>query len=162
MARRGPTPIAVALPPWSNALLADALLVAHAAFVAFVVLGGALVARWPRIAWWHLPAAAWGVTVEWTGWICPLTPLEDHLRRAAGQAGHAGYAGDFVGHWVQSLLYPPGLTRGMQWALGLAVLAINLAVYGVLLARRRRTTRPRRTTHPGHRASSASRPPPPQ
>ncbi len=114
------------------ALLADLVLGLHAGFIVFVVVGGLLVLRRPRLAWLHLPAAAWGVAIEFGGWICPLTPLENRLRAAAGEAG---YAGDFLGHWLQLLLYPPGLTRGMQMALGAGVLLVNAAVYGRLLNR---------------------------
>ena len=107
-------------------LLADAVLLAHAAFVAFVMLGGLLALRWPRIAWIHLPVAAWGAGIEFLGGICPLTPLENHWRALAGEQG---YAGGFVEHYVVALLYPAGLTRGVQVALGVAVLAVNAAVY---------------------------------
>lgn len=115
-------------------LLADLVLLLHAAFILFVAAGGLLVLRWPRLAWAHLPAAAWGAAIELGGWICPLTPLENRFRRAAGEAG---YGGDFIGHWVQALVYPPGLTRGWQWALGTGVLLVNALVYAVLLRRRR-------------------------
>ena len=115
-------------------LLADAVLLAHAAFVAFVVLGGFLVLRWQRLAWVHLPVVAWGAGIELTGGICPLTPLENHLRALAHEQG---YAGGFVEHYVFGLLYPEGLTRDVQIALGLGVLALNAAVYARLLYRRR-------------------------
>ena len=115
--------------------LADAVLVFHLAFVLFVVLGGVAVLRWPRLMWVHLPAAAWGVLIEFAGWICPLTPLEKTLRRLGGEAG---YEGGFVEHYVLALLYPQGLTREIQLGLGLAVLVINAAVYWRLLSRRRR------------------------
>jgi len=114
------------------ALLADAVLVLHFLFVAFVVAGGLLVLRWPRIAWLHLPAAAWGVVIEFAGWICPLTPLENHLRARAGQTP---YMGGFVEYYLLPVLYPEGLTRETQYALGLAVLALNVAVYGFVLRR---------------------------
>ncbi len=117
-------------------LAADGVLVLHAAFVVFVVLGGLLALRWPRAAWVHLPAAAWGAAIEFWGWICPLTPLEQALRRLGGEAG---YRGGFVEHYVVALLYPQGLTRGLQLALGLFVLAVNLAVYAWVW--RTRTTR---------------------
>ena len=107
-------------------LAADGVLVLHAGFVLFVVLGGLLVLRRPRLAWVHLPAAAWGAAIEFCGWTCPLTPLEQALRRRGGEAG---YSGGFVEHYVVALLYPQGLTRGLQLALGLFVLAVNLAVY---------------------------------
>ena len=114
-------------------LAADAVALFHLAFVLFVAFGGLLVYRWPRLVWLHLPAAGWGALVEFTGWICPLTPLENHLRRAVGEAG---YAGGFIDHYLWPLLYPAGLTREGQWALGAGVLILNGAVYGVLLARR--------------------------
>lgn len=107
-------------------LLADAVLLAHAAFVAFVVLGGLLVLRWPRLAWVHVPVVAWGAGIEFTGGICPLTPLEIHLRRLAHEQG---YAGGFIEHYVFGLLYPDGLTRNVQLALGLLVLAVNAVIY---------------------------------
>jgi hypothetical protein len=114
--------------------LADLVLVLHLAFVLFVALGGLLVLRWRRAAWVHLPAAAWGAVVMFTGWICPLTPFENELR---GWGGEAGYQGGFVEHYVVSVLYPAGLTRGIQVALGLGVILLNVAVYRRVLATRR-------------------------
>ena len=114
--------------------LADLVVVAHLAFVGFVVLGGLLVLRRPRLAWLHLPAAVWGVMIEFAGWMCPLTPLENAFR---ARGGEAGYSGGFVEHYLLPVLYPSGLTRGVQLVLGSIVLALNLAVYGALLARRR-------------------------
>ena len=119
-------------------LLADAVLLAHAAFVAFVVLGGLLVLRWARLAWVHVPVVAWGAGIEFTGGICPLTPLENQLRALAQQQG---YAGGFVEHYVFGLLYPEGLTRNVQLALGLLVLAVNAAVYAWAWRRHRRPAR---------------------
>jgi hypothetical protein len=116
-------------------LLADAVLLAHAGFVAFVVLGGLLVLRWPRLAWVHLPVVAWGAGIEFTGGICPLTPLENSLRALAHQQG---YAGGFVEHYVFGLLYPDGLTHRAQLALGVLVLAVNAAVYAFAWWGRRR------------------------
>lgn len=109
-----------------DSLLADLVLLAHLCFVLFVVLGGLLVLQRPRLAWVHVPCAIWGISVVVADWVCPLTPLEDDLRRAAGGSG---YAGGFLNHYVSTLLYPPGLTRGVQVALGLAALAVNVAVY---------------------------------
>ena len=119
-------------------LAADLVALLHGAFVLFVVGGGLLVWRWPRLAWLHLPAVAWGALIECTGWTCPLTPLEHHLRQVIGQAG---YAGGFIDHYLLALLYPSGLTRAWQWALGASVLAVNGAVYGVLLGRWARAAR---------------------
>lgn len=115
-------------------LLADLVVLLHLAFVAFVIGGGLLVLRWPRVAWVHLPCASWGALIELAGWICPLTPLENALRRRAGQAG---YGGGFVEHYIIPLLYPHALTRTTQVVLGLTVIAVNLAVYGWLLRRAR-------------------------
>ena len=112
--------------------LADLVLVVHLAFVLFVVLGGLLVLRWPRIALLHVPAAIWGILIEYSGSICPLTPLENSLRRAGGEAG---YSGGFIEHYIQPAIYPAGLTRGTQIVLGSLALIVNLMAYGVLIAR---------------------------
>ena len=116
-------------------LLADAVLLLHLAFVAFAVLGGLLALRWRWIPWLHLPALAWAAFVEFSGRICPLTPLENALRRAGGAAG---YEGGFVEHYVLPLLYPPGLTPEMQWMLGGVLLLVNVVAYGVVWRVRRR------------------------
>ena len=115
--------------------LADAVVVAHFGFVLFVLLGGLLALRWPKAAWLHLPAAAWGALVEFTGWICPLTPLEKGLRE---QAGETAVTGGFVEHYVIPLLYPAALTQPAQWLLGTIVVVLNAVVYAVVLRRRRR------------------------
>jgi hypothetical protein len=115
--------------------LADLAVTLHLGFVLFVVFGGLLVTRWPRLVWIHVPAAVWGVAIEYTGWICPLTPLENLLRVRGGEAG---YAGGFIEHYLLPTLYPQGLTRGTQFVLGSLVLMINAAAYGALLLRTRR------------------------
>ena len=114
-------------------ILADATVVLHLAFVLFVVLGGLLVARWPRVAWVHLPAAGWGAWVEFAGWVCPLTPLENWLR---GQGGESAYTASFIEHYLVPILYPSSLSREVQWALGGLVLVVNAAVYLFVLRRR--------------------------
>jgi hypothetical protein len=106
----------------------------HVAFVTFVVTGGFLARRWRNIAYVHLPAAAWAIYVEWSGGICPLTPLENSLRATAGLEA---YAGDFVANYVFPVLYPDGLTRRAQLAIGAIVLVSNAVVYAVLLRKRR-------------------------
>jgi nitrate reductase gamma subunit len=113
-------------------LLADLVVGVHVAFVVFVVLGGLLVLRWPWVAGLHLPAAAWGVLIEFAGWICPLTPLEQSLRQ---RAGTQGYSGSFIEHYMLPLLYPSALTRNIQLVLGSAVLVLNLGIYAYLLRR---------------------------
>jgi hypothetical protein len=118
-------------------LAANAVLLFHLAFVLFIVLGGLVVWRWPRVAWAHLPAAVWGALVELTSVICPLTPLEKWLRV---RGGAAGYEGGFIAHYIVPVLYPAGLTRDVQICLGLFVLLLNGAVYWGL-ARRGRITR---------------------
>ncbi len=119
-----------------SGLLADLLVVLHLLFVAFVGLGGLLVLRWPRVAWLHLPAALWGVGIELTGRICPLTPLERELRRRAGESA---YQGDFVSHYLLPVLYPRGMTRAAQVWLAVLVVGVNLAIYAVVVTRRRST-----------------------
>ena len=115
--------------------LADAVLVLHLAFVAFAVAGGLVVARSPRLAWVHLPAVAWSAWVEFAGWACPLTPLENRLRALGGEAA---YTTSFVEHYLLPVLYPAALTREIQIALGALVIAINAVAYGAVLRRRRR------------------------
>jgi hypothetical protein len=121
--------------PAMASLLADCVLLLHGLFIAWVVFGGLAVLRWPRLAWLHLPAAAWGVWIEASGGICPLTPLEQRLRQSAGDTG---YAGSFVEHYLGGLIYPAGLTRGAQWTMAAMVLAINLVVYVLLWLRHTR------------------------
>ena len=114
-------------------LLAALLTGAHLLFIVFVTAGGVLVLRWPRLAWVHLPCAAWGTYVEWSGRVCPLTPLENWLRRRAGEAG---YPEGFIEHYLLALVYPAGLDRTFQLAVGAFVVAVNAGVYALLLRRR--------------------------
>ncbi|MGI9627782.1 MAG: DUF2784 domain-containing protein [Longimicrobiales bacterium] len=114
---------------------ADLVLVLHLLFIVFVIAGGLLGLRWRWTPWLHLPAVVWGVALEFFGWICPLTPLENSLRQASGAQG---YEGGFIEHYILSIIYPRGLTPEIQIALGVIVLVINVAVYGVILRRRRR------------------------
>jgi hypothetical protein len=116
-------------------LLADVMVVLHLAFVVFVLFGGLLALWKPRIVWLHLPAMAWGVAVELTGWICPLTPLEQWLRL---QGGELSYHSDFIEQYVLPVLYPAELTRDLQLVLGMLVVMVNVAIYGWLLWRRRK------------------------
>ena len=113
--------------------LADLVLVVHALFILFVVLGALLVLRWPRLALLQLPAAIWGALIEFQGWICPLTPLEILLRHRGNEQG---FSGGFVEHYLLRTLYPAGLTEKTQWLLGTIVIVINLTVYLFLLHRR--------------------------
>jgi len=107
-------------------ILADVVVVAHLAFVLFVVLGGFLVVRRPRVAWVHLPCAAWGAAIEIAGAVCPLTPLENALRRAGGEAG---YGGGFVEHYVLPVLYPGEMTLAVRVGLAGIVVAANAVAY---------------------------------
>lgn len=113
-------------------LLADAVVGFHALFILFVVFGGFLTWRWRRVAAAHVPCAVWGVLIEFRGWVCPLTPLENSLR---GRAGQAGYSGGFVEHYLLPAVYPSGLTPRVQMALGTFVIVINVLAYAVLLRR---------------------------
>jgi Protein of Unknown function (DUF2784) len=115
--------------------LADLTVALHFIFVLFVVFGGLLVLRWPRVAYLHLPIAVYGALIEFFGWVCPLTPLEKRLR---ANAGLEGYEGGFVEHYILPVLYPSGLTKGVQLVLGGLVIAVNLAIYGIIASRRRR------------------------
>jgi len=111
---------------------ADGVLALHLAFVLFALLGGFLVLRRVGLAWLHLPAVAWAAFVEFSGRICPLTPLEGALRQAAGDAG---YAGDFLEHYLLAMIYPEGLTHDVQIILGVTVVIVNVAIYALILRR---------------------------
>lgn len=115
-------------------LAADLTLLLHLAFIVFVVLGGLLALRWRRAPLLHLPAAAWGVFVELSGRVCPLTHLENHFRAAAGQAG---YSGSFVEHYLLGVLYPAGLSPAWQGALAGVVIVANIATYAWVARRSR-------------------------
>jgi Protein of Unknown function (DUF2784) len=107
-------------------LFADAVIIVHFLFIAFVVAGGLLVIRWPRLAWVHLPAVLWGAVIELTGWICPLTPLENHLRLLGGKST---YRGDFIVQYFIPIIYPENLTTVIQYILGGLVIFVNIMVY---------------------------------
>lgn len=113
-------------------ILANLTVVLHAIFVCFVVAGGLLLLRWRWILFFHLPAAVWGALIEYQGWVCPLTPLEQQFRQMAGQAG---YAGGFIEHYLLPLLYPRALSQDVQLVLGTLVIAINILIYGWLAKR---------------------------
>lgn len=106
--------------------LSNLIVIIHGLFILFVIFGGLLVLRWPRLIWLHLPAVSWGVVVELKGWICPLTPWENYFRQ---QAGKEVYTGDFIGEYLLPLIYPHELTREMQYFFGAVVFLINLLVY---------------------------------
>ena len=118
--------------------LANLVVAVHLGFVLFVVFGAFLVLRWPRLAWVHVPAAIWGALIEFFGWTCPLTPLENYLRRLAGEGG---YEGGFIDHYIKALIYPSGLSRQLQILLGLLVLLVNISCYWALSRYRRQRGR---------------------
>ena len=113
--------------------VANLLMLVHFCFILFVILGGLLLFWWPRLVFVHLPTAAWGVMIELNHWICPLTPLEQSMRRAAGQDG---YTGGFIDHYINPLIYPEGLTPQIQQVLGFSLLLLNAVIYGIWLLQR--------------------------
>ena len=113
-------------------IIADGLVLIHLMFICFVVFGGILATRWKWVSLFHLPAVAWGALIEFQGWICPLTPLEQHFRHLAGQSG---YSGGFLEHYLIPLIYPSGLTRPIQMAIGAFVIIMNMIIYGHWLYR---------------------------
>ena len=116
-------------------LLADLVVFVHLLFVLFSLMGALLVIRWRKIMWLHLPAAFWAAAVEFSGKICPLTPLENWLRI---RGGGGAYSGDFIGQYLLWLLYPPGLTRDVQIVLGAIVVGINIGIYAYLFAMKKK------------------------
>ena len=119
-------------------LLADIVLVVHFAFIVFVLAGGLLLLRWPRLVWMHLPAVVWVVFAELAGWVCPLTPLENYFLALDG--GYV-YHGDFIGRYLLPLVYPAGLTPAIQLLLAGVVIVFNLIIYTVIIRVRKRTRR---------------------
>ena len=115
-------------------LLADAVVLIHLCFVLFVILGGFLLRRWPALIYAHVPAAIWGVLIEFAGWVCPLTPLENWLRIRGGEQG---YQGDFIDHYILPVMYPHGLTRNTQVILGVVAFAVNALAYAMYFRHRR-------------------------
>ena len=113
-------------------LLANAVVVVHALFILFILFGGLLAWRWRWVAVLHVPCAIWGVLIEYRGWICPQTPLENSLR---ARAGEAGYSGGFIEHYLLPTIYPSGLTPRIQIALGTFVLLVNVLAYALLVRR---------------------------
>ena len=111
---------------------ADLVVAAHLAFIVFAVFGGLLLIKWPGFLWLHLAAVGWAGFVEFSGWICPLTPLENWLR------GDRRYESDFVSHYILPVLYPEGLTRAVQIGLGIFVVVLNAAVYTWIFSKRKK------------------------
>lgn len=117
-------------------LVAEGVLLLHLAFIVFVILGAAVVARWHWLVFVHVPAATWGFFVEFTGRVCPLTYAENYLRIKSGESG---YTESFIEHYLLAIIYPAGLTREIQFILAAVGVVINVAIYGWLLYRRRRS-----------------------
>jgi hypothetical protein len=115
--------------------LATLVVLGHFAFILFVMLGGLFALRWPRAPWLHIPCFVWGGWIEVSGGICPLTPLEHELRRAAGETP---YAGGFIEHYILAIIYPAGLTRTVQLTLAVGLVVLNVAVYAWVIRRRMR------------------------
>jgi hypothetical protein len=118
--------------------LADFVLLLHIGFVLFAALGGVLAFKWRRVAWFHIPAALWAALIEFVGWECPLTPLENWLRRMGGEAG---YQTGFIERYLLPLIYPAPFSRTLHVVLGLLVLGVNLAIYWRLWRRSASTGR---------------------
>ncbi len=118
--------------PMLISIAADLLVALHLIFILFVILGGLLVLRWRWVVWLHLPAVVWGVLIEFRSWVCPLTPLENHLRELAGEAG---YVHSFIEQYIAPVIYPIGLTPAIQIYLGMSVIVINLVIYALVIRR---------------------------
>ena len=116
-------------------LCAEGVLLVHFAFIAFVLFGALFALRWRWIIALHLPAAAWGLLIELSGRVCPLTFIENSLRI---QAGQAPYADSFIEHYLLAIIYPVALTRELQFVLAGVVLLVNAALYAWVLSRSRR------------------------
>jgi hypothetical protein len=115
--------------------LATLVVLAHFAFILFVMFGGLLALRWRWVPWAHIPCFLWGAGIEVVGGICPLTPLENRLRAAAGDSP---YAGTFIEHYILPVMYPTGLTRTVQLVLAVGLVVLNVAIYAWVIRRRKR------------------------
>jgi len=111
-------------------ILADIVVIFHLSFVIFSVIGGVLALKWRKIIWIHIPVVIWAVVIEFAGFICPLTPLENNLRFRGGESG---YESDFIEHYIFPVLYPEGLTHTMQVIIGIFVLTVNIVVYSIII-----------------------------
>lgn len=118
-----------------NLIAADLVVLLHFAFIVFVVAGGLLALKWRWLPWFHVPAAIWGAVIEFSGWVCPLTPIENMLRVAGGGGV---YVNSFIAHYIVPVIYPSGLKRSTQVVLGFIVVAINAVVYGAIFLQRQR------------------------
>ena len=125
--------------------LATLVVAGHFAFIVFVMFGGLLALRWRRMPWLHVPCLLWGGLVEVAGWICPLTPLENWLRRAAGSSE---YVGSFIERYLLTLMYPEGLTRAVQLSLAVGLVLLNVAIYAWVIRRRGTERRAERRASP--------------
>ena len=114
-------------------IAADVIVLVHLMFIIFVVTGGLFVLKWPKTVWLHIPAAIWGAMIEFAGWMCPLTPVENTLRAAGGKAV---YQSGFINHYVIPVIYPAGLTREIQFVMGCIVIVLNVLIYGVLIVKK--------------------------
>jgi hypothetical protein len=110
-------------------LLADLVVIIHFLFILLVVFGGLLVIRWKKLIRLHLPVLGWGIFIELSGWICPLTPLETWFRR---QAEVDIYQGGFISHYLVPIIYPPGLTSNTQWLLAAGLIVTNVVIYAYI------------------------------
>jgi hypothetical protein len=113
-------------------LLSDFIVIAHFLYILFVITGALIALRWKKIIWLHIPAVIWGATVEYTGWICPLTPWETRFRMLAGEEV---YHGDFIGNYILPVIYPEEVTRNIQIVLGTIVIIVNIMLYGIIINR---------------------------
>lgn len=119
-------------------LAADTVMAFHFAFIVFALVGSFFALLRPWVIWLHLPALAWGLWIELSGNVCPLTPLENHFRELAGEGG---YAGGFIARYIEPVIYPEGLTRATQFMLAAVLAAVNLAGYALVIHRHRRQRR---------------------
>ena len=110
-------------------ILADLVLIIHTIFIIFVIIGGILVLKWRLVVWFHIPSAIWGILIEFKGWICPLTYLENYLRKTGDTEK---YTGDFIQYYLTPVVYPPILSIDIQYLLGIIVFIFNIIIYSLV------------------------------
>lgn len=119
-------------------IAADAIVVIHFIFILFVISGGFLAIRWRWLIWLHIPAASWGVLAISLRWVCPLTPLENSLRRAGGGDS---YGSGFIEHYLVPIIYPSGFDDSVFMAMGVGVVILNVIAYSLLFVSARQWPR---------------------
>ena len=109
---------------------ANLTLIVHLIFILYVVFGGLIFFIFSKTIFIHPPALLWGIYIELTNSVCPLTYLENWFLY---QGGLTTYSNDFINNYLFPIIYPEGLTAEIQIYLGVSLIVINILIYGLIL-----------------------------